>query len=61
MNSPPSFDFSPPQEQPYSSTIQTLRRSLRTDKGLPDVLGVDIGVLAELDVDLLVEGVDEEI
>ena len=31
------------------------------DEGVPDVLGVDIGVLAEFDIDLLVKSVDEKV
>lgn len=32
----------------------------RADEDFPDVLGVDVGVLAEINVDLLVEGIDEK-
>ena len=33
----------------------------RADEDVPDILGVDIGVLAEFDIDLLVESVDEKV
>ena len=33
----------------------------RADEDLPDVFRVDIRVLAEFDIDLLIEGVDKEV
>ena len=33
----------------------------RADEDLPDVLGVEVSVLPEFNIDLLVEGVDEEV
>jgi hypothetical protein len=33
----------------------------RADEDIPDVLGVDICVLAEFDIDLLIESVDKEV
>ncbi|EMA48448.1 hypothetical protein C451_20420 [Halococcus thailandensis JCM 13552] len=31
------------------------------DEDVPDVLGVDIGVFTEVDIDLLIESVDEKV
>jgi hypothetical protein len=36
-------------------------RRCAADEDVPDVLGVDISIFAESDIDLLVEGVDEEV
>ena len=33
----------------------------RDDEDVPDVLRLDISVLAKLDIDLLIEGVDEKV
>ena len=33
----------------------------RADEDVPNILRVDLGVLAEFDVDLLVEGVDKKV
>ena len=42
-------------------SIHTLRRPLRADEDLEDVVEVDLGVLAEVQAERAGEGVDEEV